>query len=133
MAPDFDLVVWDLVGNYDPGQTMYYFTTSQLGINNDYYWSAHSSRLVAFSQTGPLSDPDALKFNRMNFIATVGLMATTGKDSGSTIIQKTGLLLTGISEDEYVYGTSFGNGYKFGFNDEGISIGFTRVTFSPGD
>ncbi len=39
MAPDFDLVLWDLVGNYDPGQTMYYFTTSQLGINNDYYWS----------------------------------------------------------------------------------------------
>jgi len=101
--------------------------------NNDYYWSAHSSRLVAFSQTGPLSDPDALKFNRMNFIATVGLMATAGKDSGSAIIQKTGLPLTGISEDEYVYGTSFGNGYKFGFNDEGISIGFTRVTFSPGD
>ena len=29
MAPDFDIVVWDLVGNYDPGQTMYYFTTSQ--------------------------------------------------------------------------------------------------------
>jgi len=50
MAPDFDLVVWDLVGNYDPGQTMYYFTTSQLGINNDYYWSNPTYDKLAVAQ-----------------------------------------------------------------------------------
>ena len=50
MAPDFDIVVWDLVGNYDPGQTVYYFTTSQLGINNDYYWSNPTYDKLAVAQ-----------------------------------------------------------------------------------
>ena len=38
-APNYDLVAWGLIGDYDPGQTMNYFTTSQFGLNNDYYWS----------------------------------------------------------------------------------------------
>jgi peptide/nickel transport system substrate-binding protein len=38
-APDYDLVAWGYVGNYDPGQTVSYFTTSNFGVNNDMYWS----------------------------------------------------------------------------------------------
>jgi peptide/nickel transport system substrate-binding protein len=55
-APDFDIVLWDLIGNYDPGQTMYYFTTSQLGINNDYYWSNPTYDKLAVDQASAV-DP----------------------------------------------------------------------------
>ncbi len=55
-APNFDLVVWDLVGNYDPGQTMYYFTTSQFGLNNDYYWSNAEFDKLAVAQASAV-DP----------------------------------------------------------------------------
>ena len=49
-APDFDLVAWDLAGNYDPGQTMDYFQTSQFGLNNDYYWSNATYDRLAVAQ-----------------------------------------------------------------------------------
>ena len=59
-APDYDLVAWDLVGNYDPGQTMDYFTTSQFGLNNDYYWSNPTFDKLAVAQAGAV-DPQQRK------------------------------------------------------------------------
>ena len=60
MAPDFDIVVWDLVGNYDPGQTMYYFTTSQFDMNNLYFWSNKTYDNLAVEQASAL-DPQQRK------------------------------------------------------------------------
>ena len=100
------------------------------GTSNDYYWSAHSSRQVAFSQTGPLSGTDSLKFGRFDFIATVGLMVTEGRGGGSTVISENSLPLKTIGQDEYVYGSTFGNGTYFDFDDQGISIGHSSVSFT---
>jgi hypothetical protein len=104
------------------------------GTSNDYYWSPHSSRQVAFSQTGPLSgtDPYALKFGQLNFIATVRLTVTEGRGGGSTIINENGLPLKTIGQEEYVYGSTFGNGTYFDFDDQGISIGHSSVSFTKG-
>ena len=55
-APNFDMVVWDLVGDYDPGQTMDYLTTSQFGLNNDYFWSNARYDKLAVAQASAL-DP----------------------------------------------------------------------------
>ncbi len=55
-APDYDLVAWDLVGLYDPGQTMNYFTSSQFGLNNDYYWSDPTFDKLAVAQASAV-DP----------------------------------------------------------------------------
>jgi hypothetical protein len=96
-------------------------------INNDYYWSAHSSRQVAFSQTGPLSGTDALKFGSLDFIATVGLTVTEGRGGGSTVISKNSLPLTSIGQGEYIYGSTYGKGTYFDFNAEGISIGYSNI------
>ena len=60
MTPDFDIVVWDLVGNYDPGQTMYYFTTSQFDMNNLYFWSDKTYDKLAVDQASAL-DPQQRK------------------------------------------------------------------------
>jgi len=49
-APDFDLVAWGLTGNYDPGQTMNYFTSSSIGLNNTYYWSDPTFDKLALAQ-----------------------------------------------------------------------------------
>ena len=37
--PDFDLVVWDWTGYYDPGQTLSCLTTSEIGSLNEPFWS----------------------------------------------------------------------------------------------
>ena len=55
-APNFDLVTWGLTGNYDAGQTMDYFTTSQFGLNNDYYWSNARYDKLALEQASTV-DP----------------------------------------------------------------------------
>ncbi len=55
-APNFDLVTWGLTGNYDAGQTMDYFTTSQFGLNNDYYWSNAEYDKLALEQASTV-DP----------------------------------------------------------------------------
>jgi peptide/nickel transport system substrate-binding protein len=38
-APDFDLVVWNWTGYYDPGQTLVCFTTAQIGSLDEPFWS----------------------------------------------------------------------------------------------
>ena len=59
-APNFDLVAWDYVGNYDAGQTMDYFTTSQVGLNNEYYWSDAQYDKLALEQASAV-DPQVRK------------------------------------------------------------------------
>ena len=60
MTPDFDIVVWDLVGNYDPGQTMNYFTTDQFDVNNLYFWSDKTYDKLAVDQASAV-DPQQRK------------------------------------------------------------------------
>ena len=55
-APNYDLVVWYMVGDYDPGQTINYMTTSQFGLNNDYFWSNAQYDKLAVEQASTL-DP----------------------------------------------------------------------------
>jgi peptide/nickel transport system substrate-binding protein len=38
-APDYDLVVWNWTGYFDPGQTLVCFTTPQIGSLDEPYWS----------------------------------------------------------------------------------------------
>ena len=52
-APNYDVVAWDYVGDYDAGQTMNYFTTSQFGLNNDLYWSSAQYRSWRSSRRAP--------------------------------------------------------------------------------
>ena len=59
-APDYDMVAWDLVGIFDPGQTMNYFTSSQFGLNNDYYWSTPTYDKLAVAQASAV-DPQQRK------------------------------------------------------------------------
>ncbi len=59
-APNFDLVAWGLTGDYDPGQTLDYFTTSQFGLNNDYFWSNAQYDKLAVEQ-GSAVDPQQRK------------------------------------------------------------------------
>ena len=53
-APGRPTSTWSsgVIGNYDPGQTMYYFTSSQFG-NNDYYWSNPQYDKLAVEQAAP--------------------------------------------------------------------------------
>ncbi len=37
--PDFDMVVWDWTGYFDPGQTLSCLTTSEIGSLNEPFWS----------------------------------------------------------------------------------------------
>ena len=55
-APDFDLIVWGYVGSYDPGQTLGYFTTSQIGGSNGLYWSNPEFDKLAVAQASA-TDP----------------------------------------------------------------------------
>ena len=48
------------MGNYDAGQTMGYFTTSQIGLNNEYYWSNAQYDKLALQQASAV-DPQVRK------------------------------------------------------------------------
>jgi peptide/nickel transport system substrate-binding protein len=54
--PNYDMVVWYMVGDYDPGQTVDYMTSSQFGMNNDYLWSTAQYDKLAVEQASTL-DP----------------------------------------------------------------------------
>jgi peptide/nickel transport system substrate-binding protein len=59
-APDYDLVVWNWTGYFDPGQTLVCFTTPQIGSLDEPYWS--STRYDALNaQQAALIDPQARK------------------------------------------------------------------------
>jgi peptide/nickel transport system substrate-binding protein len=60
LTPNFDMVVWNWTGYFDPGETLDNFTTSQLGIENEPYWSnAEFDRLAV--QQSATTDPQQRK------------------------------------------------------------------------
>ena len=56
LHPNFDLVVWTWTGYFDPGQTLDNFTTSQMGSENEPYWSNTQFDKLAVAQASAV-DP----------------------------------------------------------------------------
>jgi peptide/nickel transport system substrate-binding protein len=54
-APNFDLVVWDWTGYFDPGQTMNALTTAEIGNLNEPYWSNAEYDKLAVEQTSAVN------------------------------------------------------------------------------
>ena len=59
-APNFDLVVWDWTGYYDPGQTLTCLTTGEIGNLDEPYWSNAQYDALNTVQSSTL-DPQARK------------------------------------------------------------------------
>ncbi len=59
-APDFDLVVWNWTGYYDPGQTLVCFTTPQIGSLDEPFWSNAQYDALNEQQASTI-DPQARK------------------------------------------------------------------------
>ena len=57
-APDFDLVVWNWTGYFDPGQTLVCFTTPQIGSLDEPYWS-NAQYDALNTQQASIIDPQA--------------------------------------------------------------------------
>jgi peptide/nickel transport system substrate-binding protein len=53
--PNFDLVVWGWVGDFDAGQTLNIYTTSETGNLNDVYWSDLAYDKLAVEQASALN------------------------------------------------------------------------------
>jgi peptide/nickel transport system substrate-binding protein len=53
--PNFDLVVWGWVGDFDAGQTLNIYTTSETGNLNDVYWSDAEYDQLAVAQASALN------------------------------------------------------------------------------
>jgi ABC-type transport system substrate-binding protein len=49
-APNFDLIVWEWTGYFDPGQTLNALTTREIGNLNDPYWSNAQYDKLAVAQ-----------------------------------------------------------------------------------
>jgi peptide/nickel transport system substrate-binding protein len=58
--PDFDLVLWDWTGYYDPGQTLTCLTSAQIGSLNEPYWSNARYDALNAVQSSTI-DPQARK------------------------------------------------------------------------
>ena len=54
--PNFDLVVWSWVGDFDAGQTLGILTTSAFGVDNDSFWSNAEFDRLAVAQASAV-DP----------------------------------------------------------------------------
>ncbi len=59
-APNFDLVVWDWTGYFDPGQTLNALATSEIGNLNEPYWSDAQYDKLAVEQASAV-DPQQRK------------------------------------------------------------------------
>ncbi len=84
-----------------------------------YYWSPHSSKLVAFTATGELAnlELEALKLGKGYLLVKVDGRSQTGSHVGSGFnLKEVTLEITG--KDEYVFNTAFVNNYRFGFTNE---------------
>ena len=57
-APDYDLVVWNWTGYYDPGQTLVCFTTPQIGSLDEPFWSNAQYDALNLQQSSTI-DPQA--------------------------------------------------------------------------
>ena len=56
--PDFDMVVWDWTGYFDPGQTLSCLTTSEIGSLNEPFWSNAQYDALSTVQAATI-DPQA--------------------------------------------------------------------------
>ena len=59
-APDYDLVVWNWTGYFDPGQTLVCFTTPQIGSLDEPFWSSAQYDALNAQQSSTI-DPQARK------------------------------------------------------------------------
>jgi hypothetical protein len=95
----------------------------------DNYWYPHTSRLVAFSQTGFMPDGGLNFLNGQKsalFYSDASCVATEGRGSGSAIIFKE-LQLNNVSQGEFVYGTTFRPGAYFFFDDDSIDLSYGSI------
>jgi hypothetical protein len=94
----------------------------------DNYLYPHTSRLVAFSQTGsmPQIGIDFLDHqHNALFYADLYCAATEGRGGGNVIIFKQ-LPLNTLSQDEFAYGKTFAPGNYFFFDDDSLSLSFSN-------
>ncbi len=95
--------------------------------NTDHFVYPHTSRLIPFSQTGFMPEVGLNFLNQQHtalFYAYVSCVGLDGHGSGDAIIFKQ-LSLTALSQDEFMYGTTFSAGNFFFFNDYDLGISFS--------
>jgi len=95
--------------------------------NTDSFIYPHSSRLMPFSQTGFMPEVGLDFLNQQHnalFYADVSCVALEGRGGGNVIIFKQ-LSLNSVSQDEFVYGTTFSAGNYFFFNDYSLGLSFS--------
>jgi hypothetical protein len=93
--------------------------------NTEYYWYPHTSKLVAFSQTGFMPERGLEVLNRKSILlyADVSGAVVDGKGGGSAIIFEY-LPMNNLGNEEFVYGSTFGPDNYFFFDDYSIDLSF---------
>ncbi len=92
---------------------------------SDYFFSPHASRLAGFSQTGGTSKLGLEELELRNLVVYGGVMFLAIEErGGGTALISTQLPLEKISQDEFVYGTTFKEGSYFFFSNENIRLNF---------
>jgi hypothetical protein len=101
--------------------------------SGDNYLMPHQSRLVAFSQTGPVNDFELQGLYHHNLVNSVmGLSFKIDKTSnglGGATVMLPELHVSNITQDEFVYGSTFGLGSYFTFDDSSINTGWSSGRF----
>jgi hypothetical protein len=92
---------------------------------SDYFFSPHTSRLVGFSQTGGTSELGLkeLELRNLVLVGYIDFSPTEGRGGGGGSVSRQ-LPLEKISQDEFVYGTTFKAGSYFFFSNENIMLSF---------
>jgi hypothetical protein len=93
--------------------------------NTEYFWAPHTSKIVAFSQTGFMPERGLEVLNQRNILiyADVSGVVVDGKGGGSAMIFEY-LQMNDLGNEEFVYGTTFGSGNYFFFDDYSIDLSF---------
>lgn len=92
--------------------------------NTEYYWEPHTSKLVAFSQTGFMPERGLEVLNRNILLyADVSGAVVDGKGGSSAMIFEY-LPMNNLGNEEFVYGSTFGPGNYFFFDDYSIDLSF---------
>ena len=88
----------------------------------------HTSRFAAFSQTGSISAEgrQALEWQTLDYGIILYFSATEGRGGAGGAFSRQ-MSLKKISQDEFVYGSTFKPGSYLFFNNEGINIGTGTV------
>lgn len=89
----------------------------------EYYWFPNSTRLIALTATGELSDlgRGALESGKGYFLAHLMGRTEIGALASSDFVLKEASLET-VSDNEYVYNSVFMKDYRFHFRNDEISI-----------